>query len=223
MVNSPPAAPIAINVFPVTDFVSGTGYAATDRVIVTVIHPDGVTWGTDPANPLAPINGAVEVNHPGAPCWFGTTPDIRYGDRVRFSVVAGPNAGRVDEAFVGNVTIRRPVSPRPGTILVHGTTQDVNGAALPLGSLDVILKTTTDLFATGRALKAPGDGDVELGIVDIQGRQVRTVHRGTLAAGPHRITWDGRNTGGSLASPGVYFSVLRFEERVLTKRLIRLP
>jgi hypothetical protein len=73
------------------------------------------------------------------------------------------------------------------------------------------------------AFGLPRDGEVELGIVDIQGRQVRTVHRGALAAGPHRLTWDGRNTGGSLASPGVYFAVLRFEERVLTKRLIRLP
>ncbi|MEY4071027.1 MAG: hypothetical protein RL721_1641, partial [Candidatus Eisenbacteria bacterium] len=158
VVNSPPAAPIAINVFPVTDFVSGSGYAATDRVIVTVVHPNGVTWGTDPANPLAPINGAVEVNHPGVPCWFGTTPDIRYGDLVRFSVVAGPNAGRVDEAFVGNITIRRPVSPRPGTVLVHGTAQNDAGGPLPLGALDVRLTTTTELFAAGRTLKAPGDG-----------------------------------------------------------------
>ena len=158
IVNSPPVAPIILTVSPVTDAVTGSGYAATDRVVVPVTHPDGVVRTTDPANPIAPINGVVDVNHVGGTCWFGTTPDIRFGDRVRFSVVAGVNAGRVDEAFVGNVTIRRPVSPSAGTILVHGTAQDPTGAALPLASLRVLLKTTTNLFAVGKVLRAPVDG-----------------------------------------------------------------
>jgi flagellar hook assembly protein FlgD len=69
----------------------------------------------------------------------------------------------------------------------------------------------------------PRDGDVELSIVDIAGRDVRLVHRGALAAGQHHMTWDGHGTSGQIASPGVYFAVLRYEGRNLTKRIIHLP
>ena len=58
-VNNPPLAPISIIVFPQRDFVSASGYAIDDQVIVRVIHDPavfpGATGGTtDPANWIIP-------------------------------------------------------------------------------------------------------------------------------------------------------------------------
>ncbi len=69
----------------------------------------------------------------------------------------------------------------------------------------------------------PRDGAVELGIVDVQGRQIINLHQGTMAAGPHQMVWDGRSSAGSQSAPGVYFAVLRFENTTLTKRIVRVP
>ena len=67
-VQNPPLAPVVINVFPSRDFISADGYSDQDRVIVSVIHPDGITRSTDPSQPVAPSGGIVEVNHPGGAC-----------------------------------------------------------------------------------------------------------------------------------------------------------
>ena len=86
-INDPPAPPHTINVFPVRDFVSADGYAASDRPTIQVIR-GGTVIGT--ASNLVPQNGLVEVNHPGGGCWEGVTPDIRPGDIVR--VLTAPDA-----------------------------------------------------------------------------------------------------------------------------------
>ncbi len=51
--------------------------------------------------------------------------------------------------------------------------------------------------------------DATLAVYDIGGRLVRHLHRGRLAAGPQRFTWNGRDSGGREAPSGVYF--VRFE------------
>lgn len=161
VVFSPPAAPVSISVFPARDFVSADGYRADDRGIVRVIHPDGTTWSTDPATPLAPIGGLIEVNHPGGYCWFGKTPDIRWGDRVQVELVGGPRSGRIDEVVVANVYARRPIQTGPNTIEVHGTAQDSLGQPLPLAALEHRLISTLGVLfeqSTKRTLRAPGEG-----------------------------------------------------------------
>src|SRR5205807_4149095 len=128
-----------ILVFPQRDFVSASGYAADDRVVVKVIHSavnGGATVSTDPGNPIAPQDdpravagapfaGIVEVNHPGGACWSQTTPDIRPGDKVRITIVSNPldstRVGRADETNVANVTAQRPVQLNPTTVQIHGT------------------------------------------------------------------------------------------------------
>src|SRR5919202_542085 len=146
-INNPPVAPLQILVFPQRDFVSASGYTQDDRVIVSVIHPNGTTFSTDPNAPIipqddpraapgAPFAGIVEVNHPGGACWFGTTPDIRPGDVVEIDIVAGPNAGRADATTVRNVTAGRPVQTAPDTVQIHGTAAAANGTQLPVAELE---------------------------------------------------------------------------------------
>jgi hypothetical protein len=49
-------------------------------------------------------------------------------------------------------------------------------------------------------------GLVSLSIFDLSGRQVAKVFEGSLEAGPHAITWDGRVAGGSNGAAGIYFA-----------------
>jgi len=57
---------------------------------------------------------------------------------------------------------------------------------------------------TSVAFTLPADGPARVAVYDLQGRLVRTLHDGALAAGPHALAWDGRDEGGHAAASGVY-------------------
>jgi len=65
--------------------------------------------------------------------------------------------------------------------------------------------------------------EVELGIVDVQGRRVATLVNGMMAAGSHSISWDGNDARGSRIPVGVYFQTLIGRDLGLTKKLVVLP
>jgi hypothetical protein len=188
VVNNPPANPMNIIVFPSRDFISASGYALDDQVVVRVLHDPaiypgaaGSTTGEDPSqwisatstDPALPdgANGIVEVNHPGGSCWFGSTPDIRPGDTVQIEVMAGTNVGRMDETTVRNITAKRAVAgATPGSIVVHGIATDsfniaLNpGNPLPVAELEQRLLVPGDQFdfngrRTLRAVAAAGVAD----------------------------------------------------------------
>lgn len=179
-VNNPPLLPRVINTFPQRDFVSAEGFVSTDQVVVKVIHPDGTGWSTDPASPLVPTaDGFVEVNHPGAACWYQTTPDIRPGDVVQYDLVAGPAPDLAslvvlssDATTVVNITVSRPVvTQQPttgnadGIVQVHGTAQDAFGNPFLSDQLEARLVIPNDIFTlsgkrTLRAVSVPGGNGI---------------------------------------------------------------
>jgi hypothetical protein len=50
----------------------------------------------------------------------------------------------------------------------------------------------------------PRTGGLTVGVYDLHGRVVRTLHTGVLEAGRHRVEWDGRDGAGDPAAAGVY-------------------
>ena len=68
----------------------------------------------------------------------------------------------------------------------------------------------------------PQAQDVGLSIYDVTGRRIRTLARGTHAAGSHRISWDGRGDDGQRVSAGVYFARLQAEDATVKRRLVLL-
>jgi hypothetical protein len=52
---------------------------------------------------------------------------------------------------------------------------------------------------------APAPGRVSVDVFDVQGRRVRRLLDGPVAAGVQRAAWDGRDENGELVSPGIYF------------------
>ncbi len=55
----------------------------------------------------------------------------------------------------------------------------------------------------------PREGDASVQVLDVAGRLVASLHQGTLAAGPHTLSWDGRTSKGVAAANGMYRVVLR--------------
>ena len=54
----------------------------------------------------------------------------------------------------------------------------------------------------------PRTGHVELHVLDVSGRRVRSLVQGPLSAGDHRVKWDGRLENGSEVASGMYYYVL---------------
>ena len=48
-------------------------------------------------------------------------------------------------------------------------------------------------------------GDVDVAVYDVAGARVKTLLRGSRAAGSHRVRWDGRREDGAAMPPGLYF------------------
>ncbi len=59
--------------------------------------------------------------------------------------------------------------------------------------------------STELAFMAPHDATVHLGVFDVQGRLLAKLAEGEQDAGRHRVRWAGRDAGGSLVPPGVYY------------------
>lgn len=53
-----------------------------------------------------------------------------------------------------------------------------------------------------------GEASFTLEVVDLAGRRVKTLHRGSLGAGRHEFTWSGMDALGHRVSSGVYYSRL---------------
>jgi hypothetical protein len=65
-------------------------------------------------------------------------------------------------------------------------------------------------------------GPVELSIFDIQGRKLRTLAAGLLAAGSHDFDWDGRDESGTGLSSGLYQARLKSESGRQSRSMLLL-
>ncbi|MFN8589015.1 MAG: FlgD immunoglobulin-like domain containing protein [Candidatus Eisenbacteria bacterium] len=68
----------------------------------------------------------------------------------------------------------------------------------------------------------PAAERVRVSVHDVAGRLVRELVNEPLAAGTREFAWDGRDTGGERAAPGVYLARLQAGARVATARLVVL-
>jgi YVTN family beta-propeller protein len=66
------------------------------------------------------------------------------------------------------------------------------------------------------------DAQVELGIFDVMGREVRVLARGAAPAGVHRIEWDGRGANGRALGAGLYFARLRLNGEEFMRTIVKL-
>ena len=69
---------------------------------------------------------------------------------------------------------------------------------------------------------AAGTGDVDLTIYNVLGQPVRQVWAGPLAAGEHRLTWDGRDGQGQAVAAGVYLYRLQAGDQTRLRKMVKI-
>jgi hypothetical protein len=107
--------------------------------------------------------------------------------------------------------LHQVVTPKPADItlkvtegqapVVSGVPGEVPAALTVLGAAhpNPFNPSTTIAFTLGTA------GQATLSVYTVDGRLVRTLLDGAQAAGPHAVTWDGRDEAGRAAASGAYF------------------
>jgi hypothetical protein len=75
--------------------------------------------------------------------------------------------------------------------------------------------------AVSLLLEVPRAGPVEVEVLDLSGRRVRTLHRGAARAGTLALRWDGEDAAGQLAPAGLYFVRARTAEGAAMARVAR--
>ena len=77
--------------------------------------------------------------------------------------------------------------------------------------------------ATTIPLSVPDGAEaVDVGIYNLLGQLVRQVWSGPLAAGEHRLTWDGRDGQGQLVASGAYLYQVRVGDQLRTRKMVKL-
>jgi hypothetical protein len=71
-------------------------------------------------------------------------------------------------------------------------------------------------------LTLPHESAVEMQVLDVAGRRVSRLSRGTLPVGDHLLTWDGRDASGHDAGSGVFWAVVRAGDKRFVQRVVRL-
>ncbi|MBK9777692.1 MAG: T9SS type A sorting domain-containing protein [bacterium] len=69
------------------------------------------------------------------------------------------------------------------------------------------------------AFRLESAGEVSLAIFDVQGRLVRRLIEGSLAAGDYSVEWNGMDSGGRAVSAGTYLCRLSTAGGVQTRKL----
>lgn len=114
-----------------------------------------------------------------------------------------------------------------------GSTVCWSGYLVPNTTSSVIPSTDGSALAM-RAAPNPSTSDVELsfdlarrqaivlGVFSVEGRRIRTLHRGSMEAGPHHFSWDGLDDRGQLVADGMYFARLDAKDGSRTTSFVRI-
>lgn len=140
---------------------------------------------------------------------------------------------QVASRFTLTLALRPGQAPGGELTAVAGEFSGHDGVALgvELGRPSVILADAPRIalgpnrpnpFSTETAfsLDLVETSDVVVGIYDLRGRSVASLHRAPLGPGPHLFRWDGRSTDGSAAPNGVYFYKATVGGKSFARKLI---
>ncbi len=163
------------------------------------------------------------------------------GEPVTGLAHAGPNGNDIAQVFVSTP---RGYDPNALYSIVFEADTDGDGTFVPLCSVPIQSVPTGDgvssvppgftdsarlsaapnPFAAGAviAFTLAQPDDVELGVYDLVGRQVRSLQHGRMAAGQQSVTWDGRDAHGQISPSGIYFLRLRSPRLRLDGKVVKL-
>jgi len=103
-----------------------------------------------------------------------------------------------------------------------GTATDVGPDPVDTGLRIATLSRNPNSDSFSFLIQVPADGHVDAGVFDLRGRQVLRLLSNRLAAGEHRLSWDGRDGSGAPASAGVYWVRVVTSEGQTSRKVVWL-
>lgn len=161
---------------------------------------------------------AIRIARLASPAWLTVVPEagiVPAGQQAPLEVeITAPAAAGAHAAYV-HLTSNDPSQPVitvPVTLTVEAADGPPTGELLFGGAVPNPFNPQTEF-----RFSLPAPARVDLRIFDVAGRRVRTLVAGTRGAGPHTVTWRGRDDGDRLVASGTYFAHLRAADRTITR------
>jgi len=99
----------------------------------------------------------------------------------------------------------------------------VDGPPAPPARLELALARPNPFDAsTALRFSLPRAGAVRVEVLDPQGRRVRRLLSGPLDAGPHDVTWNGRDEQGNRVAMGIYWVRIETGAEAATRKVVRM-
>ncbi|MCP4545083.1 MAG: T9SS type A sorting domain-containing protein [bacterium] len=161
---------------------------------------------------------SLENTQASDPSWtqfsFNLTDYITLSDNVQFRFTAADeDGGTLVEAGVDDFLLDA----------AYGLTTAVDDEVIPNGRLSLGPNYPNPFNPnTTISFTLPAAGRVKLAVFDVQGRQIKTLVSGNMAAGAHEIVWQGRDDAGHQVASGLYFTRLICDSRTLTHKMLML-
>jgi hypothetical protein len=182
-------------------------------------HGYGVAWSPNPDGSARVMVYDRGISGGGAAAGAGGGSAAPMAVTITLDPTAGAAAG-------GALTLRdwRAASWDAGPLAVEpGATRAAMPANAVAGAPSISAARPNPFVSqTEIAFTVPAAGRASLRLFDARGRLVRTLVSGSVAAGVHRASWDGRDARGREVGSGVYFVRLDAFGVTETRRLLRL-
>lgn len=163
-----------------------------------------------------PWNQIGMTSTAGPDSFAASIPGQLIGTTVEYYVQAEDNTNRRWQ--------RPPVAPADSyRYYVGATSAGLVEAGLDGARVGLVIDTSNPFRdQVGLTYRLPLEGQVEVCIFDVAGREIRRLEGATRAAGLHRLSWDGKDARGAEVADGVYLVRVDTPSGVATRRLVRL-
>lgn len=193
------------------------------------VTPNGVTdWVVNGANdPTLTLNRGssydFNVTAPGHLFYIKTAPEVGSGSQWTQGVKNnGTSSGTVSFGVPASAPdllyYQCGIHPGMSGRLVIVAPVAVEGTIPAMAWLGRAVPNPVRTRATFR-LGLPRDARIDVSVFDARGHKIRNLWRGSMTAGEHSITWDGRDEDRRSVPSGAYFYSLRVEGQTMTGRL----
>jgi len=113
-----------------------------------------------------------------------------------------------------------PVVMDADSVKLNLTAASDDASAPPAPRLAVLANPFADVLTFRLDLGRPTA--VRLMVFDVNGRRVARRDYGTLGGGAHRLTWNGRDSGGRQAATGMYWAALQVGDQRMVRQVVRV-
>lgn len=87
-----------------------------------------------------------------------------------------------------------------------------------------VLKSYPNPFnpSTSIDFHIPAHGEVEVGIYDVQGKLIKVMESGPREVGSYSLSWDSTDRYGNSVPSGIYIFQVRYQNSILTKKVVKI-